>query len=207
MARLISTLGVGAATLTLASILVACQEDAKPAGADALAEATSQSGSPRTGPAPAGEWISHLSRARVARQLKAAGLGKWTERFFKAEQWPKQQGWDGPTAVYTFTPRKVEDADTWRGTFQVAYFEAADYWHVGWKGLMRVDGDRMSWGDDYSNASDRFRWRDTGDNLAVTWKGSDLKAYKGIPSPVYMVAYFTDPLKPSDCPMDPETNC
>jgi len=208
MARLTSTSTstTGVATLALALILGGCAHDSTPAAdGGLLADTTSQSASPTTGPPPTGSWIHYLSRDRTARLLQAAGLGKWSKKYFVTEDWPKEP--KAVTAVYTFTPTKVEDANTWRGTFQAAYFEREGYWHVGWKGLLTVDGHSLKVTDDYGGSADRFVWRVRGDHLTLRWQGSDLKEYKGIPSRVYMVSEMTDPLKKTDCPMDPATNC
>ena len=153
---------------------------------------------------PGGSWIAHYERRRATKTLKAAGLGTWTESFFEAEAWPPAG--ESMTTVYTFTPSEGEPR-AWHGTFAVAYFEAGDIWHVGWRGPAEVSGNKIEMYDDYSQTTDVFRWQVDGDELTLRKVRSDAELHKGIPAEVYDTAYLTSPLIRTDCPMDPGTDC
>jgi hypothetical protein len=151
-----------------------------------------------------GSWIAHYDRRRATKTLKAAGLGTWAESFFEAEAWPPAG--ESMTTVYTFTPSEGEPR-AWHGTFAVAYFEAGDIWHVGWRGPAEVSGNKIEMYDDYSQTTDVYRWRVDGDELTLRKVRSDAELHKGIPLEVYDTAYLTSPLIRTDCPMDPGTDC
>ena len=150
----------------------------------------------------AGRWISHLSRERSRELLRDAGFGEWTGRFFRGEEWGPQTP-DGMTAVYNFIPSSGSE-EAWVGTFSVTYFET-DRWHVGWQGLVEVDGDRMVWTE--RETKDRWRFTLEGDELSLDWLGSNQRRLDGIPSAAYAVAYLSDPLHRTDCPTEPGVDC
>lgn len=199
--------------------LTGCQSDAE--GGDEVAASAPRSTASAAGETPgqgsdapesaqapdvplAGSWIAHYERARATEQLKAAGLGKWTEAFFEAEAWPPPG--ESLTAVYTFTPSDG-DRQTWEGTFAVAYFEVGDFWKVGWAGSALAAGRQIEMHDDFSQTTDVFGWQVKGDELTLQKVRSDAKQAKGLPVEVYDVAYLSDPLTRTDCPMDPATDC
>jgi hypothetical protein len=185
------------AALALLTTTIACAANDDPASVDgdrtrpptASAPASSAAASPIED-----RWIQHLTLPEMEADLRAAGLEQWTEEFFTAERLT------GPQTV-------VWDFDTASDTFSVAYHEADGTWHVGWKGPLDVDDSTMTLTDDFSGAVQAFAWKLDGDEMTLTPRSSSVEQLKGIPIEVYDVAYMTQPLARTDCPMTPGQDC
>ena len=150
-----------------------------------------------TTPAPStafeGSWVSHLTRRQVVDQIRAAGLGKWVRPFLAHEQIRRHQ-----TFVYSF------DGDT----FTVADYQQGGGWHVGWEGqLTALPGQRIQMYDDFSGATDVYRWRRDGDRLDLDRVSSDTALVNDIPYQVYDAAYMSDWWERTDCAMRTGQDC
>lgn len=140
-----------------------------------------------------GSWVSHLTRRQVIDQIKAAGLEEWVKPFLAHEQISKQQ-----TLVYTFTDH----------SFTVADYGQGGGWHVGWEGSLTVlPGHELSLHDDFSGATDIYRWRVDNNRLHLSRISSDTAMVYDIPYQVYDAAYMSDSWERTTCPMQTGQNC
>lgn len=140
-----------------------------------------------------GSWVSHLTRRQVIDQIKAAGLQEWVRPFLAHEQIRKQQ-----TLVYTFTDH----------SFKVADYGQGGGWHVGWEGSLTVlPGHELSLHDDFSGATDIYRWRVVRNRLHLSRITSDTALVYDIPYQVYDAAYMGDWWERTACPMQTGQDC
>jgi hypothetical protein len=178
--------------LVAAVVLSAAGCSAEPVAQPPTAPAQTATPSPTVASAIDGQWISHLTRDDITRQIEKAGLAEWTERFLKRERIQAKY-----TAVYHF-------AD---GRFQVAYFEEGGVWHVGWTGPYVVTGNEVQIIDESTGVTDVYTWRIADDRLDLDRLSSDSETVNGFPFEVYDAAYMSDSWPRSDCAMEAGKDC
>jgi hypothetical protein len=75
-------------------------------------------------------------------------------------------------AVYSFD----------NGRFDVAYFERDGTWKVGWKGPYSVAGHEVTMTDEFTGATDVYRWRITDRGLNLDRVSADTETVNGFPT-------------------------
>ncbi|MGN0063288.1 MAG: hypothetical protein ACI379_03520 [Nocardioides sp.] len=133
-----------------------------------------------------------MPRERMVRQIEAAGMGEWADRFVRDQRTPRTH-----VAVYTFA----------EGRFEVAYFEKDEVWHVGWEGPYEVQGHTLEMTDEFSGVTDVYRWRMRDGALDLERVSADAPDVEGMPYEVLDAAYIGDWWQPTDCPMQAGEAC
>jgi hypothetical protein len=147
------------------------------------------SASPAAAPSPIdGTWRIEHNRAELVAQLKESGFGKWAQDFLETEQVWAQDNW-----VWTFS--------TSTGWYEAKWQNPDGSWKSAQYGPLAVDGDTLTLTDSNFHTIDTFGWEVEDGKLRLTYVKTDGPQYvKGIPEPVYMAAYLSDPLERGKCP-------
>lgn len=133
-----------------------------------------------------GTWKVQLTRSDIRNRLEQAGLGKWADDLFRADDIENKVVW-----IWTFDSTAERARGLW------LYPDGV--WKAAWAGPLTVKGRQLELGDDQFQTTDTFRWRVSGRTMVLTPLDST-GAVRGIPEKAYAHAYFTTPFTRAGCP-------
>lgn len=131
-----------------------------------------------------GHWMARLSQADLRHDLRAAGYGKRADDYIAAEN---------AEVGYLYVLTLDED------TFNVAYFQEGQIWHVGWQGAATDVNGTLTLTDDFSSIVDSYTWTVEGDQLTLDFAATTGGLLDTLPSEAYSRAHFSRPLTAVAC--------